>query len=163
MGSTVRAITNGDGGLLRRARLAALADSPASFAASLAEEMKLPSAEWAARARGSPGEVVFVALDDGGGPLGLAGARPHHEDPDAIGLWGMWVAPAARGHGLGSELVATVDRWARGRGAARLRLGVMSDVPRAVGFYERLGFTRVQERRYVRDPARSWYLMTRPL
>ena len=157
----VRALGAGEADLLRRVRLRALADSPMAFASSLAEERDLPAETWAARAA-APGESVFVALDDAGEPLGMAGARPREEDPSIVGLWGMWVDPAARGRGVGGRLVAAVAEWARARGASRLRLGVMSDVPGSVGFYERLGFRPDGEpRTFSRDPTRSWLLMLR--
>jgi ribosomal protein S18 acetylase RimI-like enzyme len=53
----------------------------------------------------------------------------------------LWVAQAARGAGLGPRLLATVRDEARALwGAGFLRLAVYGENPRAVAFYERLGF-----------------------
>lgn len=48
----------------------------------------------------------------------------------------LWVARAARGDGLGPRLLAAV----RDAGAGFIRLAVYGDNPRAVAFYERMGF-----------------------
>lgn len=155
-----------EGERLRGVRLRALAESPDAFAATHAEEAALPAAEWEARAAaGAAGieTVVFLALGAGGESLGMAGGRVR-ETPEIIALWGMWVDPAARGTGLGARLVEAVGAWARARRAQRFRLGVMSDAPAAIGFYERLGFVRVDELHpLVRDPTRTWIEMFRPL
>jgi GNAT superfamily N-acetyltransferase len=159
----IRRLGAGEAELLRRVRLSSLADSPSSFATTLTDASALPGAEWAAQAA-APGEAVFVALRVDGEPVGIAGARPHADDGETIALWGMWVAPAARRSGLGERLVAAVAGWAAEQGAARLRLGVMTDVPAAIAFYERLGFQQAGEPRvFRRDPSRRWWEMFRAL
>ena len=53
----------------------------------------------------------------------------------------LWVAAPARGTGLGPRLLAAVRDEARALwGAGFLRLAVYADNPRAVAFYQRLGF-----------------------
>ena len=159
----IRRLGAGDAELLRDVRLRSLADSPDSFATTLADERALPAAQWLARAS-APGEAVFVAFAPDGEPVGIAGARPHDDAGAVIGLWGMWVAPRARRRGLGERLVAAVARWAAEQGAGRLRLGVMADVPASVAFYERLGFVAADgERVFRRDPSRRWREMLRVL
>ena len=64
---------------------------------------------------GGPG-AVFV----GGDWDGMAGVYLEAQEPR---LWGMWVAPAARGRGLGRALAEAVIGWARDRAFNRLRLG----------------------------------------
>lgn len=57
----------------------------------------------------------------------------------------LWVAPGARGTGLGPRLLAEVARRAEARwGAIFLRLAVYHTSPRARGFYDRLGFTALE-------------------
>ena len=152
-------------------RLAALADSPEAFAASLADEAGLPMQEWTWRASvGAAGaeQIVLLAFDDDDDdddePCGMAGGRWYGEDGETVALWGMWVAADARGSGLAARLLQEVVDWAAGQGARRLRLGVMVDCTRAIAFYERCGFapTGVQ-RPLVRDPSCSWAEMVRAL
>ncbi|MFZ5615877.1 MAG: GNAT family N-acetyltransferase [Pseudomonadota bacterium] len=52
----------------------------------------------------------------------------------------IYIAPSARGEGLGRRLVARVAQWARGRGARYVRLSVDEENLRAVNFYEAIGF-----------------------
>ena len=81
---------------------------------------------------GGPG-AVFV----GGDFDGMAGVYLEQLQPR---LWGMWVAPSARGRGLGRALTEAVIGWARDRSFTRLRLGVTAAAPDALRLYERLGF-----------------------
>lgn len=61
----------------------------------------------------------------------------------------LWVAPAGRSAGLGPRLIAEVLRhggqlW----GAAYIRLAVYDDNPRAMAFYDRMGFVRKTPREH---------------
>ncbi|MCI2242162.1 GNAT family N-acetyltransferase [Adlercreutzia faecimuris] len=73
-------------------------------------------------------EALAVARDDQGGALGFAGV-------DGDGLEMLFVAPAARGTGVGTALL----RHAVGTLGAR-RLDVNEQNPAARGFYEHRGF-----------------------
>lgn len=52
----------------------------------------------------------------------------------------IYIAPHARGEGLGRRLVARVAEWARGRGADYVRLSVDQENLHAINFYEAIGF-----------------------
>lgn len=52
----------------------------------------------------------------------------------------IYVAPAARGQGLGRRLVAEIAQRAAARGAAYVKLAVDQENHKAVKFYEMLGF-----------------------
>lgn len=53
----------------------------------------------------------------------------------------LWVAHSTRGAGLGPRLIAAARDEAEARwGAGFIRLAVYRDNPRAVAFYERMGF-----------------------
>lgn len=56
---------------------------------------------------------------------------------------GIFVAPEARGRGVGSALLAAIEDEARGRGYRELRLDVIDSNPRARALYERLGYCPV--------------------
>ena len=165
MAEPVRRLRADEGELLRRVRLRALAESPRAFGATLADEAALPDEEWQRRAAaGAAGDeqIVFLALDGVGAPLGMAGGRWFDEHREVVALWGMWLEPTARGTGLAASLVQAVSDWAAARGARRLRLGVVSDGAGAIRFYERLGFVREgDERPMRRDPGQLWFEMFR--
>ena len=125
-----------DARALREVRLAALADAPGSFLKTLDEEAALPGAWWTSLAERSAAGVtdrVFLAA----GGAGMAGG--HLEGEDAV-VWGMWVAPAARGAGLGRALLRGVLGWARSAGAVRAVLAVRDGVPGAASLYAAAGF-----------------------
>jgi ribosomal protein S18 acetylase RimI-like enzyme len=63
----------------------------------------------------------------------------------------MWVAPDARGAGVGRALVDAVAAWARDRGCGRLVLSVTESNERARRFYVTHGFADTGERRPLRE------------
>lgn len=64
-----------------------------------------------------------------------------------IGVLSICVALDWRDVGIGSELVAGAQDWARDRGLRKLALGVFPDNERAIAVYEKLGFVREGLRR----------------
>jgi len=53
----------------------------------------------------------------------------------------IYVAPEARGCGLGRRLIARAADWGRGRGAGYVRLSVDQKNIHGINFYEAIGFT----------------------
>ena len=72
--------------------------------------------------------------------VGFAVVLPR--DDGDVGLDGLFVEPTAWGSGIGRILIGQAERVARDAGASSLR--VVAN-PRAAGFYEACGFTRVGE------------------
>ncbi|MFI1808941.1 GNAT family N-acetyltransferase [Streptomyces sp. NPDC020422] len=133
----LREVTTADWPLWRDARLAALADSPEAFKASLADWPHGGEERWRARLA-APGSYGVVALLDGravGMAAGLVVADGAHE------LRSVWVGPRARGRGVGDRLIAAVEAWAVRSGAGSLRLGVIPGNTPAIALYSRHGFT----------------------
>jgi GNAT superfamily N-acetyltransferase len=108
--------------------------------------------------------VVFVAVD-ADHVRGMAGGFVVDGDPASAMLWGMWVDPSRRGHGLAAQLVDAVIGWARDAGAQRLRLAV-TDCDQALpaaALYRRLGFIDTGEREPLEwNPALITRILTRP-
>jgi len=91
--------------------------------------------------------MAFVALDDGGSPVGSV-CLVEHDMPDRADLahlrpWvgGTFVVACRRGEGLGRMLMLHVQAAAAEIGAARLYLHTST----ARSSYERLGWTRVRD------------------
>lgn len=59
---------------------------------------------------------------------------------------GIFVAPEARGRGVGSRLIEALAQEARSRGHAEIRLEVIDENPRARALYERRGFVAAGRR-----------------
>lgn len=136
---------------MRDLRLAALADTPDAFAATLATETGQPEAEWRARIGALP---WFLGFRDGQ-PAGLIAALPPRPGPDQDGTWhlvSMWVSPDARGSGLADRLVGAVTGHASRAGAAQVTLWVAVGNERARAFYRRMGFTPTGRRQVYPRP-----------
>jgi GNAT superfamily N-acetyltransferase len=162
----VRAVGGHDAARLRDIRLRALADAPAAFAVAADEEAARPEAEWETLARDSERaeSVVVYAAVAGDRWMGMAAGRWYDSERGIAHLWGMWVDPALRGHGVGERLVGAVSAWASARGGRLLRLGVITAEGDATPFYEHLGFSRSGEVAPLRrDPARVVHYLVRPL
>jgi len=128
---------------LRDLRLAALADSPDAFGATLEEELIFDEARWRGWATGDgwAGTVATFVADDGDGFVGMAtGFRPDDE-PRVVHLFAMWVRPEHRREGIGRALVDAVVEWAIDRPSVdRVVLRVTETNGGAARFYARCGF-----------------------
>ena len=85
------------------------------------------------------GALILARLE--GRPVGC-GAIKFREGAPAE-LKRMWVAPDARGVGLGKRLLAELERLGRGRGATALRLETNAGLREAVALYRSSGFDEV--------------------
>jgi GNAT superfamily N-acetyltransferase len=85
----------------------------------------------------APGEALFAARDERGLLLGIGGITCDPHATDALRMRRFYVAPAARGAGVGRCLAATAIGHA---GAACIRLRAPAT---AFTFWERLGFRPV--------------------
>jgi GNAT superfamily N-acetyltransferase len=79
-------------------------------------------------------------------------------------LTALWVAPAARGRGVGEALVKVVLEWAKDGGYEQVMLWVVEGNSAAESLYRRTGFRRTGSVQMVRpgDP-RIEYEMSRPV
>jgi GNAT superfamily N-acetyltransferase len=123
---------------VRAVRLAALADAPDAFTITLAEDVAKPLETWRQRLERSDA-ATFLATRDGR-DVGCVVGAPYEGQPGNAGLFAMWVAPDARGHGIAGRLVDAVVSWARTRGYRRVLLGVGDYNVGAIRLYESRGF-----------------------
>jgi GNAT superfamily N-acetyltransferase len=130
-----------DGERLREVRLRALRDSPDSFWATYDKESELPPEKWAERLT-DPRSRWWVAEAGDGVDVGLVCV--FLEEPGAH-LGSMWVAPEARGEGVGSRLVDEAVSWARTTGAEQVRLWAVDGNHAARALYARKGFVPTGE------------------
>jgi GNAT superfamily N-acetyltransferase len=134
--TTIERLSAGNGQRVRAIRLRALADSPDAFATTFEEAAARPLESWD---RQLDQIATFVATA-GGGALGLVRGTRHDTLKHTGYLISLWVAPEARGHGIGASLVAAVVRWAKTQGFQRLLLDVGETNAPAIALYTRTGF-----------------------
>jgi ribosomal protein S18 acetylase RimI-like enzyme len=116
----------------------------------------------------SPPQAHLVAEINGTlvGYIRLRPASPLPENAHVLGIFGLAVAPDARRRGVGTALLAAAEQHARGRGARKLSMRVLSTNPEAIQLYTGLGFERegvlreefLIEGRYVDDVLMSKHL-----
>ena len=102
---------------------------------------------------------VFLRLDeDEGAPLACGGLREiaPAEDGRRMEVKHLYVAPAARGSGLGRRLLTLLEAHARREGAAWLVLDTNRSLEAAAGLYRTSGFASVPP--FNDNPnATDWY------
>ncbi|MCY1013959.1 GNAT family N-acetyltransferase [Nannocystis pusilla] len=125
-----------EGERLRTVRLAALGDAPDAFGGTLAEAAVRRADEWRQQLVELPTFVAELAGRD----VGMVRAVRHKVELDTGELLSMWIAPTARGQGVGDALVDAVVAWARAEGLRRLVLEVGDANAAAIALYARNGF-----------------------
>jgi GNAT superfamily N-acetyltransferase len=130
--------TSEDWERVRHVRLHALADAPFAFGSRLEEEQDRPEAFWRSRLE-SHAAGTFLAVQ-GHETVGLVRTFVEPEEVTSAKLVSMWVAPHARGQGVGRQLVAAVVQWARDQGTTCVQLWVTETNAAARWLYESCGF-----------------------
>ena len=91
--------------------------------------------------------LVLVAEADGEVVGNVLVSVDRGVSTEHIGVLSITIAESWRDVGIGSEMVATAQRWAGERGLRKLSLGVFPDNVRAIAVYEKRGFVREGLRR----------------
>lgn len=144
----IRVIAETDVEAFRALRLRALAEEPEAFGASAADFAATPLPDVATRLRAREDAFVLGAFTPAlVGMVGLVRERGQKRAHRAS-IWGMYVAPEARGRGIGRSLMAeALARAAPLPGLEQVHLAVVATNAAAVTLYRSLGFTV-----YGRDP-----------
>ena len=140
----IRTLHPDDWSIYRDLRLRALADAPQAFGSTFAEESQRTDDVWAARlaapALGSHLQGWPFAVEVDGTPAGLAWVKMEGAHAS---IYQVWVAPEARGRGVGAALLDAAITWARARKATEVRLDVTAGDGAAARLYRRMGFVDV--------------------
>lgn len=146
MGFSVERIRANDWQLVRDVRLRSLLDSPEAFGQRYDEAAATTDEDWKSTARASATgdrRIWFLARDVDRLAIGVVQGR--RRPPNDCLLFSMWVAPEARRLGAGGALVDAVEDWGSGWGAERVVLWVLAANEPAMRFYERIGFSLLNE------------------
>lgn len=130
----IRPILPDDWPIWRKLRLMALGEAPYAFGSKLSEWQDAGEERW----RDRLASVDYNAIAEVSGmPAGMvSGARAG----DEAELLSMWVAPFARGKGVGDALVAEVLRWASLLPVRTVVLSVTEGNAHAMELYRRHDF-----------------------
>ncbi len=150
---TIRQLDEDDAAIFQPLRLRSLREHPEAFGASFEEESTMSLEQVAQQLRGPSSSFTFGAFLDGE-LVGIVNLFRHTRSKTrhkAI-LGGMYVAPEARGHGVGKVLLTTVIDQARSlAGLEDLTLAVTVGNPAARALYIGAGFVPYGvEPRYIR-------------
>ena len=139
----VEAATPEDWQVVRHLRLGALADEPDAFGSTLEQEVERPEHAWRERLTATTATTLVASLvgEDGEArPVGITMVAPAFGTPEHAGIYGVWVAPSARGRGVGDALLEAALDQARAAGYPRVVLDVGDHNTAAQALYARHGF-----------------------
>jgi ribosomal protein S18 acetylase RimI-like enzyme len=155
-------LTVDEGARLRTIRLRSLRDAPDAFGSTYDETVARPLESWSDQLRKFATFVVVRENAD----VGLVRCAPDDTHRDTMWLISMWVAPEARGQGVGESLIDAAVDWARAAGATRIVLDVADDNRTAILLYSRKGFepngvvsTLPPPRQHIREHQRELKLL----
>jgi len=135
----IRRLLAADAEGYRSIRLAALADAPEAFGSDVATESASPVDAFANTLRSGYVAGAFA----GERLVAIAGFRALEREKTRHrgDIWGVYVAPDARGTGVGRRLMEHVLDYARTQ-VLQVHLAVTASNAAAVALYEHLGFIR---------------------
>ena len=138
----VRTLDSGDVVAFRALRLAALRECPTAFSSSYEEECDIPLAQQAQRMAPDADHAIFGAFDGDTlvGTIGLYRETSRKLAHKAV-IWGVYVAPAFRGRGVGRMLLERVLAHATAMSdLLQVTLGVNTANAAAIALYKAVGF-----------------------
>jgi ribosomal protein S18 acetylase RimI-like enzyme len=138
----IRALAPPDAPAFQGLRLRGLQECPEAFASSYAEEVGTPLVEIEKRLQPKADSVIFGAFQ---GSLLCAVAGLQRERLAKLAhksyIWGVYVAPEARGSGVGAQIMGhALHHAATVLGTRQVNLGVNTRNTVAVSLYKKLGF-----------------------
>lgn len=136
----------------RDLRLRAIRESPQAFLDTEQETRAFPEKKWRQRladAAAGKSWQLFARLH--GKLVGMIGAYRSDDDVknQSATIVGIWVAPEARGKGVGRKLMETLMDTLKKRSIKTVHLSVNVEQTAAVVLYKKLGFQIVEEKEAV--------------
>ena len=134
----IRRLATADAPAYRDLRLEGLLTAPTAFGSSYEAESKSTLADFEGHISRSyiAGAWLGAALVGTAGFYRLDSLKTAHRG----NIWGVYVRPEARGHGVARALIVDVLAFARTQ-VQQVHLSVVTDNAPAIALYEHLGFT----------------------
>jgi ribosomal protein S18 acetylase RimI-like enzyme len=127
---------------LRDVRLAALADAPYAFWATLQDESRFGKGQW----QSFLAAATWWTARRNGHVVGVVAVLRRSETPDEAELIAMWVAPDERRRGIAARMLQAACESVRAAGTLTLTLWVTEGNDAAKRLYESHGFQPTGER-----------------
>jgi ribosomal protein S18 acetylase RimI-like enzyme len=140
----LRSLTPEDAAVFLTLRLRGLQECPEAFASSYEEEATTPPAEIEKRLKPKTDSAIVGAFRNGE-LVGLTDIQRENMPKLAhkAFIWGVYVAPQARGHGVGTRVVSHALNYASETlGVRQVNLGVNAGNTAAVELYKKMGFVQ---------------------
>ncbi|MFN8894179.1 MAG: GNAT family N-acetyltransferase [Betaproteobacteria bacterium] len=140
----IRTLTPEDAAAFQTLRLRGLKECPEAFASSYEEEAGTPLEEIERHLKPKTDSAIVGAFREGE-LVGLTGVQREGMAKLAhkAFIWGVYVAPEARGNGVGSKIVGHALKYAaESLGVRQVNLGVNTKNSPAVALYGKLGFVQ---------------------
>lgn len=138
----IRALAPPDAAAFQALRLRGLLECPEAFASSHEEEVGTPLADIETRLQAQHDSAIFGAFQDSSlcALVGLQRESMAKLAHKAF-IWGVYVAPEARGRGVGTRIMGhALHHAATVLGTTQVNLGVNTRNTAAVSLYKKLGF-----------------------
>ena len=137
---------------VRAIRLRALEEAPDAFSSTWQREHAWAPGIWQDRLSATDVATFIATSTATDEDAGMVVGAPYDGRPGTAGLFGMWVAPEARGRGVGDALVEAMVDWARAMAFTSVLLEVADANHIAIALYARHGFTRNGNRSTLPPP-----------
>jgi len=108
----------------------------------------------------SPAGALLIARAPSGDAIGCVAMRPI-EGNRICEMKRLYVTPAARGLGLGAELIGAIVAQSRAAGYKEMRLDTLPTMRTAIAMYARTGFTKIAA--YYPTPVEGTIFLGLPL
>ncbi|HVT12358.1 MAG TPA: GNAT family N-acetyltransferase [Fimbriimonadaceae bacterium] len=140
----IRVLQTSDSPAFYELRLLGLQESPDAFGSTHEEASQTPAEEWARRCEPTADKFILGAFDDRlVGIVGLIREQRSKSRHTAF-VWGMNVAPEARGRGIGRSLIRRLIEMARAMpGLEQVHLDVIPAAGPARDLYVSEGFETI--------------------
>jgi ribosomal protein S18 acetylase RimI-like enzyme len=138
----IRVLREDDWHIYKSLRLRALQESPDSFGSTYVQEFEYSDDEWISllSEKMSMKKAFPLVAEARGNPGGLAWGQVHDHDTKSAYVYQMWVAPEARGLGIGRALLNQIISWAKNAGRRSVKLAVTTTNCAAFALYRSSGF-----------------------
>lgn len=145
MNYAIRRLNTGEAELYRSVRLESLRESPEAFSTTYESALQRDDDSWRAQADASASgsdRATFVVMAEQ--PIGMGAIYRDSERPQEGELIQVWVSPESRGSEVAANLMDALFQWAASNDFETIRAEVTPDNSRALRFYEKCGFVRIE-------------------